>query len=186
MSTASGWLEPLPPAARAEIENKWPELPIDAIERAFGYYLMARHALPSARAALREEIATHLSNMRKVRQTGEQLRRDLMLQALLRLYGRDEGHSNVWETNIEASAIVEAGLKRIAARHLSGRTQPRAALANELGRILAEAGMPVDARPKKGALCPILDILLRAAREEPSSVVAIARMVVRRRRRAEK
>jgi hypothetical protein len=40
----AGFMEPLPENARLELERRFPELPIDALEKEFGFYLLEREA----------------------------------------------------------------------------------------------------------------------------------------------
>ncbi|MBZ9910410.1 hypothetical protein LB557_30940 [Mesorhizobium sp. BR115XR7A] len=173
VQSVAGWLAPLPKRTRDEIKKCWPELPLAKIESEFGWYLLERDASDAQPEGGEIEkrytrMQTHISDL---------------IEDVAWLRGNNLGtvveqvsppeYSDSLKTLYDALVVAGALLPR-ARKYLPKGQQvnPRHLLALRLGLIVTDAGLPVNKKPT-GPLCRLVEILLEAAKESPSSAVMI-------------
>ncbi|WP_027167296.1 hypothetical protein [Mesorhizobium sp. WSM3224] len=173
VENVAGWLAPLPKRPRDEIATRWPELPMAKIESEFGWYLLQRDASdaqPDGQAiekrytGMQERIADLIEDVAWLRGNN--------LGVAVEQVGPPE-YSDCLKTLYDALSTVGALLPH-GRKYLPKGQQvnPRHLLALRLGLIVRDAGLAVDKKPG-GPLCQLVEILLVASGEAPSSVVMI-------------
>lgn len=180
VENASGWITPLPDAAKATISHRWPTVSLEWIESEFGNYLLIRDALhrqpepAEIRArydAMRERVSLLKADVDWLRRNNLGL---LMLQSVPPQYY--DNLANVAKDLSILAAILPRAEKYLPEGH---QMNPRHVLVDNVARAVQRAGLDINARPQ-GALCSIVGTLIEAAGEKTSSVVAIVKPVVAR------
>jgi hypothetical protein len=178
---ATGWLRDLSQGAREEIGRRFPALPVDEISREVGYYLIGRDAMDTDPEP--EEARQMLRGLQKQARELHDVLQPMTLGPLETFIGQAAVKIPI-KAPIALKELRDALLYFAAAFSKATtfipegrRRSPRERLVRVLVGILREAGEPINARPK-GALCTVVDIVLRDVGEKPTDVRRIVGPVV--------
>lgn len=193
--SASGWLVPLTDEVKSTLGRRWPLLPVDKIEGAFGFYIIDRDAFQTdgEPSAMREQIRALARDMKALHDSIRALPLGLKsriawgvaeanerLQASAEVFGGKEVDLSALE-DLQMQCLTMGMICERTAKAIPDgqRQRPRERLVNELAGILSEAGLALDARPN-GDLVQVVGVILAAAGDELSDVRKLVRPVVDR------
>ena len=177
MFPASGWLGELSPVAQKLIETRYPALPVEAISREAGWYVI-----------IREEHKKHPSpkDARKKLQALQKQARQLCtaIEPLAMAPLSGVVREAVAELNFADFAkkllVFAAAFKEAETRIPEGRRRsPHDLLVSEVAAILLRAGESPNKKPN-GTLCQLVGIILTDVKENPSDIPKLVGPVVRR------
>lgn len=168
VASRSGFLTPLPDAARDEIGRRWPMLPSDRIVSIFQTYVRERDAMASE-----ESPADVRARFASIRSAVDALAGEIhWLQSsniarLMDLKLVEKGAPSKYLgaiSDLERQLVTVRALLRLGDGMMpeGRRKNPRHCLVADVGALVERCGLPADAKPT-GALVGVYEILLNAA-----------------------
>lgn len=175
---AAGFVKSFPDDARREIKSKWPSVPVKRIEGEFTNYMLYRPAAEAQpEAAEIEQRYTKLQEaVRSLMTEIQWLNRNNLGRVLEQEFLE---YSNILDETYDKLMVVNALLPR-GRKHLpqGHQVKPSYPMAFNVGCILQDAGLPINAKPT-GPLCQLVEIVLNAAGENPKGgVIAIVKAIL--------